>query len=108
MSLAIPDDLTERDQWVLWKLVDRSNGGAVDVTKVPFQPDGRHASSTDPLTWDTFDVVVAERDKHPERYSGIGFVFSPADPFSGIDVDDCLDAEGQVKPWAQGIIHQFG
>jgi hypothetical protein len=35
-------------------------------------------------------------------------VFSVTDPFCGIDLDDCLDAEGNVKPWARRIVERFG
>jgi hypothetical protein len=44
---------------------------------------------------------------HPDHWSGIGFVFSPDDPYFGIDLDDCLDAEGNLKPWAQPILGRF-
>jgi hypothetical protein len=35
-------------------------------------------------------------------------VFSSDDPFCGIDLDDALDTEGGVKPWAIGIVERFG
>ena len=34
-------------------------------------------------------------------------MFTAKDPFVGIDLDDCLDADGNVKSWAQGIIERF-
>jgi len=35
----------------------------------------------------------------------VGFVFSSADPFVGIDLDDCRDPEtGAISEWAQKII----
>ena len=46
---AIPEALRERRQWVLWRLEQKP--GAKKPTKVPYRPDGQHASSTDPATW---------------------------------------------------------
>ena len=48
---AIPLELRERDQWVVWKSVDRDG----KTTKIPLRADkGGPASSTDPSTWATF------------------------------------------------------
>jgi primase-polymerase (primpol)-like protein len=100
---TIPDDLHERDQWVLWRYEDR-NGLP---TKVPYQPGGQRASSTDPKTWSSFETVRTEWERASSRYVGPGFVFSKDDPYSGVDLDDALDSEGGVKPWAQGIVSRF-
>jgi hypothetical protein len=35
------------------------------------------------------------------------FVFSPGDPYFGIDLDDCIDDAGTLKPWAQEIVERF-
>ena len=43
-EIVVPDDLSERDQWVLWQYQDR-NGRA---TKVPYRVGHRYASSNDP------------------------------------------------------------
>ena len=43
----------------------------------------------------------------PQRYSGLGFVFSNEDDLAGIDLDDSLDEQGDVKPWARGIVERF-
>jgi primase-polymerase (primpol)-like protein len=101
---VVPDDLRERDQWVLWRYEERNGKGA----KVPYQVDGRRASSVDPGTWTSFEAVTDEWRRKPRGYAGSGFVFSAADPFCGIDLDDSLDAELKVKPWASGIVERFG
>src|SRR4051794_6689271 len=98
----IPEDLTERLQWVCWRLEERDE----KMTKVPYTPGtGRKASTTDLMTWRTFgEALDAYKDLEP-AYEGIGFVFCSADPFVGIDLDNCRDPEtGVVEEWAQRII----
>lgn len=34
-------------------------------------------------------------------------MFSKEDSFAGIDLDDSLDKDGKVKPWAVGIVERF-
>jgi primase-polymerase (primpol)-like protein len=53
------------------------------------------------------EAALKARLDDPLRWSGIGFVFSPIAPFFGIDLDQCLDAEGKLKPWAQPIMARF-
>jgi primase-polymerase (primpol)-like protein len=99
----IPERLTERPQWVCWRLEEREPG---EMTKVPYTPGaGRRASTTDLMTWHSFGVArVAYECEEPE-YDGIGFCFYSADPFVGIDLDDCRDPEsGEISPWAQELI----
>ena len=54
---AVPAALRMRRQWVLWRLVHKS--GAKKPTKVPHQPDGAMASSTDLATWTSFEAARA-------------------------------------------------
>jgi len=77
---AIPLELRERPQWVLWRTEDRDG----KPTKVPCRTDGRRASSTDANTWTTFDAALAASSEA----DGVGFVFSKDDPYVGIDLDD--------------------
>jgi hypothetical protein len=102
-GFRLPDDLTERDQWVLWRYEPR-NG---KPTKIPYQASGKPADSTDPGTWATFEDALGAWCRNRQRYVGLGFVFSREDPFAGIDLDDCLDEQGDVKSWARGIIERF-
>jgi putative DNA primase/helicase len=98
----IPGQLTERPQWVCWRLETRDG----KPTKVPYTPGTeRRASSTDLMTWRTFDQALAAYEAGEPPYDGIGFVFCSADPFVGVDLDDCRDPEsGAVAEWAQRII----
>jgi len=103
LDLVVPDDLVERDQWVLWRR-EQVNGRD---TKVPYSIRGHRASSTNPRDWTEFPKAVDSWHRHPKRYAGLGFVFCGDDPFVGIDLDDCLDVNGALKPWAQGIVERF-
>jgi primase-polymerase (primpol)-like protein len=57
------------------------------------------------MTWTTFEEALTDYRANEEFYSGIGFVFSSADPFVGIDLDDCRGPKsGKSAPWAQEIL----
>jgi putative DNA primase/helicase len=69
-TIAVPDGLTELDQWVAWKYESRDGG---KVTKVPYQVSRVRASTSDPSTWCTFQgalKVVQESPEHCYRTSG--------------------------------------
>ena len=53
------------------------------------QSNSRSASSTNPATWADFLTVQDAYQENPDRFSGIGFVFSEDDNLVGIDLDDC-------------------
>lgn len=92
-----PEELRELRQWVMWKLETRDG----KATKVPYQPNGAHAKSTDPQTWSSFEDCVQAVD----RFSGIGFVFHEG--VVGIDLDKCIQSDGSIEPWAQAVLDQF-
>ena len=79
----IPEELRKRSQWVVWK-----DG------KIPYTPGTQDkASSTDPATWRSFQEA-----KHAlgngGGFKGVGFVFSPDDPYVGVDLDECVNGNG--------------
>lgn len=100
-SDCIPEELRARHQWVAWRLEERKG----EVTKVPYTPrTGCRASSTDLMTWSTFEKVL-EAYESGKRYDGIGFVFCSGDPYVGVDLDGCVGPEtGEIAPWAVRII----
>lgn len=126
---CIPEALKARPQWVLWRGVDKveEDTGEIKLNKVPYTTRrskqagwstfASKASSTNTKTWGTFAAVVAalpaalaawEHEAAADyRGGGLGFVFSPEDPFCGIDLDKCRNPEtGELEPWATAIIAQ--
>jgi len=96
----IPEELRVRPQWVVWKAV----GDKQD--KVPYSPrNDRRASSTELLTWGTFDAALKAYENG--EYAGVGFVFSTGDPYTGIDLDNCVDDSGDIALWALEVVRYF-
>ena len=97
---SIPEELRARPQWVVWKAVGEK------PDKVPYSATtGRRASSTDLLTWSTFQAAVEAYEN--SEYAGLGFVFSSADPYAGIDLDNCVGGDGEIALWALEVVRYF-
>jgi putative DNA primase/helicase len=98
----IPEQLTERPQWVCWRLEMRDG----KPTKVPYSPSTNHrASTTDLMTWRTFWEALAAYEAGEPPYDGIGFVLCSADPYVGIDLDNCRNPKSSViTPWAEKVL----
>jgi putative DNA primase/helicase len=90
---AIVDRFAADARWVNWRYVERDGMR----TKVPFQPDGRPADTTNPATWHTLPAVCA-----PRGFNGFGFVF--AGDMLGIDLDGVLDAHGNITDPASATL----
>ena len=101
--LVLPIGLTTMDQWVLWTRENRDG----KLTKVPYQTNGERAESNNLRTWAPYPVVLKAWQEAPEQYAAIGFVFGPDDPYAGVDLDNCLDEQGDFKPWAKPILDRF-
>src|SRR5262245_40083092 len=96
---AIPAELKERPQWVVWRYEQRGQ----DWTKVPYNPRRPRckAKAGDPSTWGTFAEAWAAYVAG--GFNGIGFEFSADDPYFGVDVDKCLQS-GVLLSWAEDIV----
>lgn len=94
----VPAFLKGKNQWVRWKL-EEVNG---KLTKVPYQVNGRKASSTDPNTWADYRTAVTGAVINSEQ--GIGFVVDGG--IIGFDFDNCRNPKtGEVQQWAVDIIN---
>ncbi len=94
----IPDDLKHVAQFINWHEGKDEKG---NPTKLPINA----------LTKQTIDAHnISHHLCFDEAYKfavdhgvGVGFVFTKADAFIGIDIDDCVES-GVIQPWAWRLI----
>lgn len=90
------DSIKKLPIWVVWKaqIVPSASDKIKNTrtTKVPYQISGKHASSIDPTHWVTYE----EAENAASRFSGIGFTISKNYPLLCIDLDHCLDKNGNL------------
>jgi putative DNA primase/helicase len=98
----IPGELKALPQWLVWRYKPRP--GKDKPAKRPYTPRTGWPARTDvPATWGTFAQALA-RYQHG-GWDGLGFVFSAADPYTGVDLDACRDPQtGEIAPWAWEIV----
>ncbi|MBU1106378.1 MAG: AAA family ATPase [Candidatus Riflebacteria bacterium] len=97
----IPEELQKRDQWILWKAgTDKGR-----VSKIPCDVFGEPVDCNQPANQCSFEDVLSgyHRGAKSGTVSGIGFVFM-GDGISGIDIDECIDDDGEISAEAKQII----
>jgi primase-polymerase (primpol)-like protein len=71
--MGYPKKITERRQWICWRLVPDKAGGK--DKKIPFNPiTGRPASCNKPDTWTDYTTASDALERY--GYTGLGFVFT--------------------------------
>lgn len=88
----VPPEFKARKRWVLWGVdPDPKN------VKVPYQAinPARKASSTNPLTWGTFDVARCAVELVGDA-QGIGYEITPEDGLVAVDFDHCINVDGKL------------
>jgi len=100
----IPQELHALRQFVNWRLEQDKRTGK--PAKVPYSPiTGHRASASNPSTWGTLDEALTCAERY--NYNGIGFVTVEDDGIILIDIDNCLDENGQPNEIAADIITQL-
>jgi primase-polymerase (primpol)-like protein len=97
----IPQELKDRAQWVVWRLEEREG----KLTKIPYNPANlsQKAKANEPGTWGGFEQAMTAYKRG--TFAGIGYEFSAADPYTGIDLDHCRNPKtGEIELWAREII----
>lgn len=113
LRAKLPQELIQLDQWVCYRMEWNEGRGKSD--KKPVNPaTGNLAQTNNPTAWGTFAQAVARADAG--KANGVGFVFTEADPYAGIDLDHCIgetetDPDGApfepVEAWAMDIVKRL-
>ena len=91
-------------QWICWRQVPRGNNKS---DKIPTDPVTRApVNPLDPAAW--MPYVEAQRSAKQSGL-GVGFVFTAADPFCFLDIDDCANPNGSNawQPHALDVLARF-
>ncbi|MFJ8760828.1 bifunctional DNA primase/polymerase [Streptomyces cyaneofuscatus] len=88
---TVPAELTRRPRWIRHT-----------ARKVPLTTGGTTASSTDPATWSRYSDAAASATG-----AGLGFVLD-GDGIVCLDLDHCLDPDGELAAWARTILDAAG
>ena len=108
-----PDELRQYEHWLCWRKQPRAGG---KIAKIPVSSsldyEGQPASVTDPDTWSEYTLAClyfdpSTKDPYRNNVDGLGFVLSEADPFIGVDLDDCVRVDGTIEPWAAEIVERI-
>jgi hypothetical protein len=94
----IPKELTARPQWVCWR-----------PDKKPVDPKtGGNAKANDPATWGEFTQALKHHQAHQSNdVAGVGFEFSQADPYVGIDLDNCRNPETRELRYCAHVLLDY-
>jgi putative DNA primase/helicase len=100
---GLPELLTDRDQWICWRY--KFDDSRDEWTKVPVEPGGGFASTTDSDTWRSFSTALGYHGRRGSNTDGLGFVFDENGTVAGVDLDDCRDPEtGVFDDWANEVL----
>ncbi|MCD8371235.1 MAG: AAA family ATPase [Clostridiales bacterium] len=93
------DELRNIPQWVGYALEwDESRGKYRKTPKNPHT--GGNAQSSNPETWSRYEDAIKAVDRY--HFDGVGFEF--AQGRGGIDLDNVVDENGTLKPFASDIV----
>ena len=103
ITMIVPQELRNLQQWVCWRRIERDGKPA----KVPFTPEGKPASVSDPNTWTDFQTAL--NAYHRGSFNGIGFVLTTEAGIVCVDIDDVTtfewwDPKGWLKPEAMEMV----
>lgn len=101
MGYFVPKTLQERNLWGVWR--------KEDGRKVPYSADQKYngkISKTAAWQWKPYDVAVAKLE-YSGDYNGLGFLFTKTGGLVFIDLDHCIQDDGEPNDFAAEIVEMF-
>lgn len=105
LRLCVPRELWQYKQWLVW----RYEPGQDKPRKVPYYVTGARRSGAQGSAGDVAQLVdfeAAEVTYRAGGFDGVGFAVLESSPVKAIDLDACVDANGQILPQAETILNQ--
>lgn len=100
----IPAQLRQHARWIIWRLEQRA--GQVKPTKVPLDHrSGLAGDANDPSGWLTYDAALDAVQRRGA--TGVGFVLTEDAGWWFLDIDSCLQDDGQWSPIAREMVARF-
>jgi len=109
----IPEEISNEERWITFRLVERENGKcdkvphATEITDGDYGPFIKKAGvrSTEQFTdFMSAYKLVKESNKRDDLkgLDGVGFVLG--DGYVGVDMDDCVNEDNQIKNFANEVL----
>ena len=107
-AVALPKAFESYNQFIIYKVTPKPGGG---TNKIPLNPHTMQAFEKgqnwqlDPSQWADCTTAQLMAQMGGPDY-GVGFLFTPADPFFFVDIDHCAVA-GDWSPLAKELLNAF-
>ena len=103
----IPKCMQKMNNWILWKVQEITNDrGETKKTKIPINPRTYgNAMSNNPETWSSFGYTKTKFIS--PKVDGIGFMLPLDGSMTMIDLDHCVDDDGNLNNFARSIMNRF-
>lgn len=99
--------LTAYEQFIVYKLVPSVRPGKTDKLPIDYRtgtlaPKGSGAA----YNWTSATIAIEAANRLGDGY-GVGYSFSESDPFWFLDIDNCLETNGQWSALAMHLLNAF-
>ncbi len=103
----VPQALRDIDSWLLWRQKKGTKADGTETTlKVPYYADGTKRRGALGTKVDRSKLVSFDKAMEVYRgghFAGVGFATMPEYPLTILDLDSCIDADGNMSEFAEVV-----